>query len=256
MKKVFFIGKFNKTFEHMHYFLRGYFNMQICVPNVEMAKGMLKLNAPDAILISMVDMNRESIGLFDMIYQTYPQVPVVCIGSQNEQLHFEEYMHRSQFHMLTRPIENEEILATICKVLRLEYDPVRKTVDGEERKLKRVLLVDDNAFQIRVLSSILQERYEVQLATSGMEALTLIGAKKPDIVFLDYEMPDLDGKMTLQMIKEIDGAEDIPVFFLTGVKDRAHIQAVLDLKPAGYLLKPASADMIFEVTNKYLENNN
>ena len=66
-------------------------------------------------------------------------------------------------------------------------------------------------------------------------------------------MTDFDGKMTFQMIKDIDGAEDIPVFFLTGVKDRAHIQAVLDLKPAGYLLKPASAEMIYEVTNKYLE---
>lgn len=253
MKKVFFIGKFNKTFESMHYYLRGYFNIQICVPNLDMVKGMLKMNQPDAILISMIDMNREHVGIFDKIYQTYAQIPVVCVGSHNEQMHFDEYMSRSQFKMLTRPIENEKVLEEICKVLRLEYDPIRKTVDGEEKKLKRVLLVDDNAFQIRVLSSILQERYEVQLATSGMEALTIIGNRKPDIIFLDYEMPDFDGKMTFQMIKDIDGAEDIPVFFLTGVKDRAHIQAVLDLKPAGYLLKPASAEMIYEVTNKYLE---
>ena len=110
MKKVFFIGKFNKTFESMHYYLRGYFNIQICVPNLDMVNGMLKMNQPDAILISMTDMNREHIGVFDKIYQTYAQIPVICVGSHNEQMHFEEYMYRSQFKMLTRPIENEIIL--------------------------------------------------------------------------------------------------------------------------------------------------
>lgn len=255
MKKVFFISKFNKTFEGMHYYLRGYFEMQICIPNLTLVSGMLKAGQTDAILICLADMNRESIAIFDKIYQTYPQVPVICVGTYNEQMHFEEYITKSQFHMITRPIENEQVLVEICKVLRLEYDPVNQTVDGEERKLKRVLMVDDNALQIRTLSAILQERYEVLFATSGIEALSIIDSKKPDIIFLDYEMPDLDGKLTFQMIKQTEGADDIPVFFLTGVNDRAHIQAVLDLKPAGYLLKPASAEMVLNITNKYLENN-
>ncbi len=253
MKKVFFIGKFNKTFEKMHYALRGYFNIQICVPNYEMVKGMLALNQPDLVLISMVDMNRESIGVFEEIYQNYSQIPVVCFGSKNEQMHFEEFMYRSQFHMLTRPIESEALLEEMCRVLGLCYDAENKTVDGEERKLKCVMLVDDNAFQIRVLSSILKERYDVQLATSGLDVIEMIQKRKPDLIFLDYEMPECDGRMTLQMIRESEEGKDIPVVYLTSVRDRGHIEAVLEFEPAGYLLKPANAEKIFAITDKLLE---
>ena len=90
------------------------------------------------------------------------------------------------------------------------------------------------------------------MATSGMQALTLIGKKKPDIIFLDYEMPVCDGKMTLEKIRELDGAKDIPVVFLTGVSDKKHIEAVLELKPAGYLLKPADASRIHDIIDKIL----
>ena len=99
---------------------------------------------------------------------------------------------------------------------------------------------------------MLKEKYEVRVATSGMQALTLIGKKKPDMIFLDYEMPICDGRMTFQMIKELDEAKDIPIVFLTGVSDKEHIEAVLELKPAGYLLKPANADRIYNIIEKVL----
>ena len=79
-----------------------------------------------------------------------------------------------------------------------------------------------------------------------------VGWGVPDVILLDYEMPMCDGKMTLQMIRELEEAKDIPVVFLTGVSEKEHIKAVLGLHPAGYLLKPASAEVIFETLNKIL----
>lgn len=254
MKKLLLIGKFNKTYEHLHYYLRGYFDTRISVPNQEIVRGIMGIVNPDVIVISMADMNRESIGVFDEIYQYYPKIPVVCIGSKNEQMHFEEYMYRSQFTMLTRPLENESVLTVICDKLHLKYDPENKTVDGQGKLLKSVMLVDDNAFQIKVLSSILEERYDVRLATSGRDALELIKDRKPDLIFLDYEMPEYDGRQTLQMIRESEEGKDIPVVYLTSVRDKEHIDAVLDLEPAGYLLKPANAEKIYAVTDKILEH--
>ena len=117
---------------------------------------------------------------------------------------------------------------------------------------KCVLLVDDSKIQLRSLSSALAGRYDVQVANSGMKALTLIGKRVPDIIFLDYEMPMCDGKMTLQMIREVDEAKDIPVVFLTGMRDKEHIKEVLELKPAGYLLKPPNLDTIFQTIEDVL----
>ena len=122
----------------------------------------------------------------------------------------------------------------------------------ELNEKKTVLLIDDNAVQIRTLNVMLKEKYNVLMTTSGVKALTLLEKKVPDIIFLDYEMPECDGRMTLEMIRQVEKVKDIPVVFLTGLNDKEHIDSVLELNPAGYLLKPASIDSILEMIDKVL----
>ena len=59
-----------------------------------------------------------------------------------------------------------------------------------------------------------------------------------------------DGRQTLEMIRADEDICNIPVIFLTGVDDRAHIQAVLALRPAGYMLKPPVASKLFDAIEK------
>ena len=134
---------------------------------------------------------------------------------------------------------------------------VRKPVVEEkpEKPKQQILLVDDNAIQLRALKGALQKYYDVAMATSGKEAVHMIEKKLPDMVFLDYEMPEWNGKMTLEQIRQIPGAEALPVVFLTGIKNKENIKAVLGLKPAGYLLKPANQDMIMDTIQKILGEN-
>lgn len=131
---------------------------------------------------------------------------------------------------------------------------MKKPVEEEkpEKPKQQILLVDDNAIQLRALKGALQKYYDVSMATSGKEAVHMIEKKLPDMVFLDYEMPEWNGKMTLEQIRQIPGAETLPVVFLTGIKNKENIKAVLGLKPAGYLLKPPSQDMIMDTIQKIL----
>ena len=133
-------------------------------------------------------------------------------------------------------------------------ETVRKPVAEEkpEKPKQQILLVDDNAIQLRALKGALQKYYDVAMATSGKEAVHMIEKKLPDMVFLDYEMPEWNGKMTLEQIRQIGGAEKLPVVFLTGVKNKENIKAVISLNPAGYLLKPANQDMIMDTIQKIL----
>ena len=123
--------------------------------------------------------------------------------------------------------------------------------DYEEEK-KVILVVDDNATTLRGIKAILEKKYEVILANSGTKAIAQISRKKPDLILLDYEMPVCDGRQTLEMIRADEEISDIPVIFLTGVNSREHIEAVIRLKPAGYLLKPAVADKIIANIEKAL----
>jgi CheY-like chemotaxis protein len=155
-----------------------------------------------------------------------------------------------QINTLVVPVTKEKIFDTMCDMLGISSND-DTNIDILISK-KSILLVDDSNIQLRALNDLLKTKYEVRMATSGMQALTLIGKKKPDMIFLDYEMPVCDGRMTLQMIRELEEAKDIPVVFLTGVSDREHITAVLELKPAGYLLKPADSKQIFSIIEKVL----
>ena len=254
MEKVLLIGKFNLAFQEINNYLSDYYDVKICVDNHKMVKPMLEQNAPKAVVISLAGISNMSAAIFADLKNSYMFTPVICIGNDNEQGMFKEYLKGDNFFVMKKPEDNSIIVNTIEEVFKKGIVPKRpeeatsQSVQREERKT--ILLVDDNALQLRTLNDMLKQKYNVMMATSGMKALTMLGKRIPDVIFLDYEMPMCDGKMTLEMIREIDEAKNIPVVFLTGVKDKEHIEAVLALKPEGYLLKPASADKIYGILDK------
>ena len=249
MKRILLVGKFNGIVQDNHFF-DNLFDAQICVDNVVMVKGMLKIKKPELVVISLNGISAEAKEIFEELKQNYPKMPVICLGTNQEvKLHMSS-ISTKQFITLITPLDDKKILDTICNILDSRED-VQQSVETKGEK-KSILLVDDSNVQLRALNELLKEKYEVRMSTSGMQALTMIGKKKPDMIFLDYEMPICDGKMTLEMIRGMEESKDIPVVFLTGVSDKEHIAAVLDLKPAGYLLKPADAERIYSIIEKVL----
>ncbi len=107
-----------------------------------------------------------------------------------------------------------------------------------------ILIVDDNAMILRNIKAILNNDYDVAVAPSGAHALRSISANKPDLILLDYEMPEMNGKQVMEKLLENDDYKDIPVIFLTSLDSRQRVIELLALKPAGYMLKPADPDIL------------
>ena len=79
-----------------------------------------------------------------------------------------------------------------------------------------VLIVDDTPENIQVLGSLLRESdYNINVATSGKQALDALERVHPDLVLLDIMMPDMDGYEVCRRMKENPKTADIPVIFLT-----------------------------------------
>lgn len=146
------------------------------------------------------------------------------------------------------PIGSDNALAEVEKYLMKREDHLKK----ESRLKKKVLVVDDSITIRQGIRKLLADDYDVALAPSGTAAIRCVILDRPDLVLLDYEMPVCDGRMTLEMIRADDDMKDIPVVFLTAVNDRANIEAVLKLKPAGYFLKPAVKDKLLAEIDKIL----
>lgn len=256
MRKILLIGKLNTVMKETNTFLSQFFHVQLCSENASVLEGMLKIVNPDLILISLIGAYDIDTSMFFMISDKYSQIPVLTIGTKEESSTFFRYYEDGQFENLIRPVENSVIMDAVCR--RLGVDKVKVEQEAEEERKgifgkKRILVVDDNGTTLRTMKVMLEDYYDVAIAISGAQAMTSIGKKRPDLILLDYEMPVCDGRMTLEMIRADDEMKDIPVVFLTAVNDRANIEAVLKLKPAGYFLKPAVKDKLLAEIDKILK---
>lgn len=253
MKKILLIGKLNTVVNETNKFLSQYFHVQLCSENAGVLEGMLKIVNPDMVVISLIGAYDIDTSIFFLLSDQYAQIPVLTIGTKEESNKFFKYYESSQFENLIRPVENTVIMESVCKRLGLDEKKVEKEVEQENSRKKRILVVDDNGTALRTIKVMLEEEYEVAVAISGSQAMTSIGKKRPDLILLDYEMPVCDGKMTLEMIRADEDLKDIPVVFLTAINDRANIEAVLKLKPAGYFLKPPVKDKLLMEIGKILK---
>lgn len=121
---------------------------------------------------------------------------------------------------------------------------------NDERK--KVLVIDDSSLILGSVSHMLGDKYKVYCATSGPKAMEIIEVNQPDLIFLDYAMPEFNGKDTYEFIKQHPGMERVPIIFLTAMSDAGHVKELIQLKPAGYLLKPPTPFKILEAAQKYL----
>lgn len=112
--------------------------------------------------------------------------------------------------------------------------------------MKKIMIIDDSQIQLRTLTGLLKNRYEVITATSGFDGIEILKKNKVDLVLLDYGMPVLDGKETLRILRDNENTKTISVIFLTGDNEREDIIEALKLQPQGYLLKPVEPERLYE----------
>ena len=80
---------------------------------------------------------------------------------------------------------------------------------------------------------------------SGEAAFKFLLKRKPDLILLDYLMPDQDGPQVLRQLRTVEEYADIPVIFLTGMTEKeAVIQTLTQLRPQGYIIKPSKKSEI------------
>lgn len=121
----------------------------------------------------------------------------------------------------------------------------------------RILIVDDtksiHAYVKMMLNKINQVTTES--VYNGMQAVDLLKERNNfDLIFLDWEMPVLNGPETLKELKSLD--LKIPIIMMTSKNAIEDIELVLGLGAAEYIMKPFTYDILFEkiesVTSKDL----
>ena len=143
---------------------------------------------------------------------------------------------------MVRQANNTTQLTDGCGGLTLSHDSEPITI----------LLVDDDAdcrMLIRDAIDACRVSNKVFEVGNGAEALDFLyargkhaGAIRPGLIFLDIEMPGLDGQETLKRIRSDPQFRDVPVVMMTGVADERQMEEAAANGANSYTVKPANAE--------------
>ena len=116
-----------------------------------------------------------------------------------------------------------------------------------------ILVVDDDSVNLRLAMLILKERFEVLCANSGKVALELLKRRIPDLILLDYRMPEMDGFAVMEKLQNTKEYEEIPIIFLTGDLDRETEIEALRKGAMDFITKPFVAEIMLQRVSRILE---
>jgi CheY-like chemotaxis protein len=172
------------------------------------------------------------------------EVPVFLVGDEGEIAVLKKFIPQRLVSLeFLRPIN----IKSVADDIRKFYE----THKSDKRKL--ILAVDDSGVMLKSIKNWLGDKYDMMLADSALAAIKSITVNRPDLIILDYEMPIIDGKKTIAMIRAEKDFADIPVIFLTGRQDRESIEDVMEYKPNGYLLKSMKPYAVRKYIDEFFE---
>ena len=119
---------------------------------------------------------------------------------------------------------------------------------------KRILIIDDSQFCIKITSDILKRAgYQVLEATSGMKGIQIATKKAPDLIILDLIMPIIDGIETAKRLKQKAKVKEIPIIFLTTGDVKTFITDAYQSGGIDYIMKPVNKEELLVRVKTQLE---
>jgi excisionase family DNA binding protein len=122
-------------------------------------------------------------------------------------------------------------------------------LDNLESGKKKILVVDDDAEIVELIVDVLVRdgRFDIKTASSGYEAGISTQQFRPDLILLDYMLPDVNGNIVCQTIRENPEFENIKIIIVSGVVKQDEIDQLLKSGAEDFIKKPFN---ITELTDK------
>jgi excisionase family DNA binding protein len=113
-------------------------------------------------------------------------------------------------------------------------------LESLEGTRKRVLVVDDDPAIVELFIDVLKRdaRFEVRTAQTGYDAGLLTESFKPHLILLDYMLPDINGNVVCQRVRARGDMKDTKIICVSGVVNRAEIDALLASGADDFIQKP------------------
>ena len=220
--------------------------------------------AYDLVLTDMHMPTMDGFGLVERIKRTpeglTPTIMMLTSGGRKGDL--ARYRELGIAACLIKPVRQKELRDAILGVLQAKQQPgslpmlTRPSFRQERNPARRlrILLAEDNRVNQNLATRLLEKRgHHVTLANNGKEALVALAGGSFDLVFMDVQMPEMNGLQATMVIREqerLTGGHQ-PIIALTALALKGDRERCLAAGTDGYLSKPISPELLDEALDSY-----
>lgn len=148
-----------------------------------------------------------------------------------------------------RRIKKEDLV----ELMKKNNMPLPEELKGNNKY--KILVIDDDVKILKLIRTILETEPDLEIiaAKSGFEGGLIINEIRPDIILLDFLMPEIDGFEITKRLKEDAKTKNIPIIAVTLLRDQKEIKKMYACGITDYLAKPFKAAELIEKIRKYAE---
>ncbi len=167
----------------------------------------------------------------------------VLVNSKEEKV-LSEYSDLGIHHLYSKPITRQSFHSTLVKWFEIDQTATKKLASENNYVAApiRILCVDDNTANLKLADAFLADfELEREITESGIDAIKKCKQSKFDLIFMDMQMPQMDGLETTKQIRKINSHyKNIPIIALTAHAMKGEKEKVLNEGMNEYLTKPIS----------------
>ncbi len=229
---------------------RGYMTIR-CEASKATLYDLVLAELPRVIIICMGDETWETVKIYNILKDPVRRgrCTIIVVANEDDEKLFMKFTDLERVLFISRPVSlfalyekmddiEEKAAAEKEKDSSAFWEYVNEDAINRAKR-KRILVVDDDSEQLFNIKEQLDEFYDVSLVRSGDAALKFLSKHIPDMILLDYLMPDKDGPQVFKEFQKTPEYAAVPVVFLTGMTEKkAVMQTLRDLRPKGYIVKP------------------
>jgi PAS domain S-box-containing protein len=206
----------------------------------------------DLIITDQTMPNMTGIELIREVKSIRPDMPIIlCSGFSEKSLQsIEQSIGNSSF--LYKPLLLKELSQSIRNIF--DEKEKKKLIDKMKNNVadKKILIIDDEPINCQILEAILNEfSIKTEMVYSGIEGIAKLLEKKFDLIFLDLNMPIMNGYEVAKKIRE-KLKLDIAIIVITGEEINGLKENMKNAGITNCISKPISSDQLLNIINKYI----
>lgn len=116
-----------------------------------------------------------------------------------------------------------------------------------------ILAADDEPMNQMILEELLEDGYELVCVDDGRQCVESVKKRRPDLVLMDVNMPEMDGLDACMKIKQLGGCADLPIIMVSALASETEIEHGMNAAADSYITKPFNDEELLSVIKMYLK---